>query len=830
MISTHTFAWSVVSRGAHAPSRALCGAPAAKRRKASGETGDKSRKENGTACSGRDSSAGAPKRTREGACAPRISLLAALLLFCFCCSASQAVEANTFSPVVSYQYLDTLAEPGTTITSPVVSYQYFDWPGDKNLAFTNSPNVSYYFNGAPQIFTQPLGKAVMVGQTVMLSVVAEGSSPLSYRWRLNGVALPNTNAASMQVSNAQNANSGSYSVVVQNLHGSVVSNDASVFVYSAPVTPQPPTPATAQATQTPSAVQLKKPGVTPSSAQLLSFGNPALVDKSRMTIVLTHGWNATAFDWPQAMANELKAKYNANVLAWDWHDNSLLLLSNAASRTVAEGSELGRALMNTLGPTYDQPIHFIGHSLGTIVNCAAADYIHGDKRPRGDPRPLLERYASGRTHMTLFDEAELVTAVKGLHVSLDALLASTGIGTELAITDASQQVKNFWSKVMPAEFAWADNYLSEVGLLNPRAANVMLWASTDLRNPIAAHGYAYYWYQLTIKNPLGSGMGHRWSFERATLNSTPPVAAYHVQKQPELLLANVEESAASSLQQARILAYPGLLALRGLNGAGKITVQAMNTIGNGTIRFAGSLTTGIDAIFKAPVGRPVYLEMAGSTPAFYAEGPASTNALEANWDLKLDLQAGTPAPLQLRAPFKAIAMANAAPNAVYTIIPVHVPNETIGVSFEYQITGGGTGEFMTMGIGEENSYTMEAELVEDGGWNGTPVIETSDYVNQDVQLVFALNGVNASPSGALSVRNIQFYIPPRPQLTLSVFGSELTASWPLSAIDWTLEQTSDLSLPNGWQPEPGMPEDTDYFHTMTFDISTVPRGFFRLRK
>lgn len=168
-------------------------------------------------------------------------------------------------------------------------------------------------------------------------------------------------------------------------------------------------------------------------------------------------------------------------------------------------------------------------------------------------------------------------------------------------------------------------------------------------------------------------------------------------------------------------------------------------------------------------------------------------------------------------------------NSKRKTLPVHVPTEAVGVSFEYQITGGATVEFMTMGIGEENNFTMETKFVEDGQWNGTPVIAVSEYADQETELVFALNGADAPPTGMLSIRNIQFYIPPRPELTLSLSGSEMTVSWPLSAIDWTLETSSDLG-PNSWQAEVDPPEDADYFHTMTFDISTTREGFFRLKK
>ena len=770
----------------------------------------------------------------------------AIALMVFVGTRAHATEPDTFSPIVSYQYQESLADSGititspvvsfqyqesladseTTITSPVVSYQFYEWPGDENLTFQNSPAVSYYYsNGSPRILIQPIAMAVMVGQTATFSVTTDSLSPLSYQWNKNGVALANSHAASLVISNAQQDDSGRYSVTIQNVYGSVISAETGLFVYSQPTAPKPAIPTTVAATQTPSPAQLKKPGVVPSNAQLLSFGNPALVDKSIMTIVLTHGWNATAFDWPQAMANELRTRYKVNVLAWDWHENALLNPfdpASSASRTVAEGTQLGQALMDTLGPNYDKPIHFIGHSLGTIVNCTAADYIHGDRRPRGDSRSISERYLSERTHVTLFDEAELVTAVKGLHLPLDVILASAKILTGGANTDNNQLVKNFWSKVMPDRFAWADNYLSEVGLLNPRAVNVMLWASDELRNPIAAHGYAYNWYQLTIGNPLGSRMGHTWSFERNTLEPAKAQDRYFLQKQPELLLVPVDAEQAIALETSRIIAYPDLLKMRALNGAAKITYQAINAIGNATIQYAGNLIAGIGQTFSVPSGPPVYLGTAGSTPAFFA-GTNSGNAgnLEASWDLHYNLQAGAPSRQQLKIPVRTMAVPGAALNAVYTIIPVHVPKEAVGVSFEYQITGGDS---------EENSFTMEAKYLEDGQWNGTPVIRVSDVHNQDVSLVFALNGANGPPSGVLGVRNMQFYIPPRPELTVEKTGDVAIAKWPISALDWTIETTTDLSDPNGWETVNQTPTDSDFFHTMTFDVSGINKAFFRLKK
>jgi hypothetical protein len=96
---------------------------------------------------------------------------------------------------------------------------------------------------------------------------------------------------------------------------------------------------------------------------------------------MTHGWNSGAQHWPSNMAANFIAsgvEAKANVLAWDWSERAGtgLLLSLAYSRTPGEGRRLAQTLTNVLGTSYTQGIHFIGHSLGTLVNASAADFLH----------------------------------------------------------------------------------------------------------------------------------------------------------------------------------------------------------------------------------------------------------------------------------------------------------------------------------------------------------------------------------------------------------------------------------------------------------------------
>ena len=352
------------------------------------------------------------------------------------------------SPLVSYQFHDSLSDaPGQpNVVSPLVSYQFFDWLGDENVDFATSPLVSYYFNGLPRIVTQPASQLARVGSNATLSVAAEGTQPLTYQWRLNGQPLADTNGAAIALDGVKSVNSGVYSVVVSNAQGSVTSAGARLIVYESPLEPQPVPPALLAATQTLSESQTAHP-VVPTNAQLKVLVGTA-VDQNKMTIVMTHGWNSSSEAWPTPMAAALAQAYatKANIVAWDWRGNAAQLSpATAAARTVSEGSALGGTLMDTLGQGYEKPIHFLGHSLGTLVNCAAADYIHGDRRPGGDARPGSQKYDATRTHMTLFDEAELVTAVKGMHVMGDIVLAGFD---EYAARDGAEQFRNFWSKVV----------------------------------------------------------------------------------------------------------------------------------------------------------------------------------------------------------------------------------------------------------------------------------------------------------------------------------------------------------------------------------------------
>jgi hypothetical protein len=87
---------------------------------------------------------------------------------------------------------------------------------------------------APSITVQPVSQAVSAGATVAFSVAATGTSPLSYQWRRNGVNISGATGPALTISNVSVENVGTYSVVVSNSAGTVMSANASLVLLEAP--------------------------------------------------------------------------------------------------------------------------------------------------------------------------------------------------------------------------------------------------------------------------------------------------------------------------------------------------------------------------------------------------------------------------------------------------------------------------------------------------------------------------------------------------------------------------------------------------------------------
>jgi len=94
-------------------------------------------------------------------------------------------------------------------------------------------------NDPPSITTQPEGRTLLAGDTLLLSVSATGTAPLAYQWRKDGIDLTNggstsgANLAVLTIAPAGYSDAGNYSVSITNIAGSTSSADAALAVVPA---------------------------------------------------------------------------------------------------------------------------------------------------------------------------------------------------------------------------------------------------------------------------------------------------------------------------------------------------------------------------------------------------------------------------------------------------------------------------------------------------------------------------------------------------------------------------------------------------------------------
>jgi hypothetical protein len=89
-------------------------------------------------------------------------------------------------------------------------------------------------NAPPSITSQPASATVIAGQTVTFSVVAAGTAPLTYQWKMNGAAISGATSASYTTPVTTTGNSGEqFTVTVTNGAGNITSSVATLTVNAA---------------------------------------------------------------------------------------------------------------------------------------------------------------------------------------------------------------------------------------------------------------------------------------------------------------------------------------------------------------------------------------------------------------------------------------------------------------------------------------------------------------------------------------------------------------------------------------------------------------------
>ena len=141
---------------------------------------------------------------------------------------------------------------------------------------------------APKIFQQPRDRSSFLTQTALFDVGVEGTTPLSYQWRRNGVNIAGATGPTYTTPALTAADNGArFSIVITNPVGSTTSSDAVLTVLPAPTITTSPTSQTvavgATATFTVTATgeslayQWRKDDLAIAGATSASYTTPATV-------------------------------------------------------------------------------------------------------------------------------------------------------------------------------------------------------------------------------------------------------------------------------------------------------------------------------------------------------------------------------------------------------------------------------------------------------------------------------------------------------------------------------------------------------------------------
>src|SRR5207302_1041005 len=163
-------------------------------------------------------------------------------------------------------------------------------------------------------------QTILAGTAATFSVIANGTSPLSYQWRKNGTAISGATSASYTTPAEPTSDSGAlFSVVVSNSAGNVTSNSATLTVNPDPV---PPSITSQPASQTIAAGQSATFSVTASGTAPLNYQ----WQKNRVAI---SGATSTSYTTPPTTSSDNGALFTVVV------SNTVgSVTSNAAALTV----------------------------------------------------------------------------------------------------------------------------------------------------------------------------------------------------------------------------------------------------------------------------------------------------------------------------------------------------------------------------------------------------------------------------------------------------------------------------------------------------------------
>ena len=146
------------------------------------------------------------------------------------------VTANGSNPVSYQWYHDGTAVDGATQSSLHISSLSVADQGAYHVILINpvsevtSDTATVEVNLPPGVAAQPVDQTVEKGGSTVFTVAAIGAAPFTYQWQHDGVDINGATGETLAIDSVDATNDGDYSVIVQNTHGAVASEAATLNV------------------------------------------------------------------------------------------------------------------------------------------------------------------------------------------------------------------------------------------------------------------------------------------------------------------------------------------------------------------------------------------------------------------------------------------------------------------------------------------------------------------------------------------------------------------------------------------------------------------------
>jgi Leucine-rich repeat (LRR) protein len=236
----------------------------------------------------------------------------------------------------------------------------------------DTASVTIQVNTPPAITTQPLSQTVNQGATASFTVIATGTTPLSYQWYKNRTIISGATSATYSKTNVQQEDTGSYTVTVSNVAGSATSNSARLTVTLLPVISTQPVSQTVNqgspvtfsvvaSGTAPLLYQWRKNGTNISGASALTFAIASVqqTDSGNYTVVVSNNAGSVTsavarltvsqIPQPPVITSDLESRIvsvGGNVifsvtatgtqpLSYEWRKNGVVVGGNASTFAIS---------------------------------------------------------------------------------------------------------------------------------------------------------------------------------------------------------------------------------------------------------------------------------------------------------------------------------------------------------------------------------------------------------------------------------------------------------------------------------------------------------------